>query len=56
MSILSTRNVIWTLWGVGGGLASVTFLGENHGNFDSLFENFDILNSSIQSIQNPAFS
>ena len=24
-------------------------------NFDGLFENFNILNSSIQSIQNPAF-
>ena len=30
---LSTRNVIWTLVGGGGGLAPVTFLSENYGKF-----------------------
>ena len=40
-----------------GGLAPVTFLGEKIvENFDSLIKNFNILKSSIQSIQNPAFS
>ena len=33
MSILSTRNVIWTSRGGGGGLAPVTFFGEDHGKF-----------------------
>ena len=41
-------------WGVAG-LAPVTFLGENMENFNSLFEYFNILKLSIQSIQNPAF-
>ena len=39
-----------------GGLAPVTFLGENCRNVDSLLKIFNILKSSMQSIQNPAFS
>ena len=54
ISILSMRNVIWTLWVGGGGgdrrlwRFSVKIM-EN-------FENFNILKSSIQSVQNPTFS
>ena len=59
ISILSTRNVIWTLagWvGVGGIGAWDVSRWKIVENFDSLIEIPNILKSSIQSIQNPAFS
>ena len=54
-SILSMRNLMWTL-GVGGGLGGAcAFLSENMENFNNLFKNFNILKSSIHSRQNSSF-
>ena len=50
VSILSTRNVKWTLGGWGGGGSPVTFLGEK--SWKISIEIFNILKSSIQNIQN----
>ena len=47
MSMLSMRYVIWTFGG-GVGVVPVTFLVEN---FDSLMKIFNILKSSILSVQ-----
>ena len=56
ISILSTRNVL-RRWGVGGGVGACdVFQRKIVENFDSLIKIFNILKSSIQSIQNPAFS
>ena len=55
ISILSTRNVIWSLGvGAGGGLVPMTSLGEELWKISIAC--FNILKSSIQSIQSSEFS
>ena len=41
--------------GGGGGGGACAFLGENMENFNNLFKTFNILKSSIHSIQNSSF-
>ena len=47
---------MWTLGGGGGGDEKRHVDAGGGGNFDSLMKIFNILKSSIQSIQNPALS